>query len=134
MEAPGLLPLSPELRAAARKCWVNRPDVDLDFMSKLHADVSAQLALLGVAHTNLRWCKRAERSVDIAVEGAPPVAIEVDGPTYVLRDGRPSGPARLRNRLLAAHGWRVAVVDYRVWEALATQQQRNEHLRALLAS
>ena len=92
---------------------------------------------MGMAHANVRWCERAERSLDIAIEGAaPPVALEVDGPTRFLQDGRPNGSAQLRNRLLAAHGWRVVVLDYRyrVWhKSLTTTAQQEEYLRALLA-
>ena len=90
---------------------------------------------MGVAHDNERWCKRAERSIDIAIEVAgAPIALEVDGPTHFLQDGRQDGSTQLRNRMLAAHGWRVAVVDYRVWQyQLQTEAQRKEYLRHLLA-
>ena len=88
---------------------------------------------MGVAHVNERWCDKAERSIDIAVEGAAPVALEVDGPFHFLHDGQQDGPTLLRNRMLAAHGWRVVVVDYRVWQLqLTTTQQREEYLRRLL--
>ena len=105
-----------------------------DRSSKLHADVSACLTRMCVVHTNERWCERAERSIDIAVDGAAPVAVEVDGPTHFLQDGRQDGSTRLRNRMLAAHGWRVVVVDYRMWQQqLKTEAQREEYLRRLLA-
>ena len=89
---------------------------------------------MGVAHTNERWCERAERRIDIAIEGAgAPIALEVDGPSHFLQDGRQDGSTLLRNRMLAAHGWRVVVVDYRVWQQqLKTQAQREEYLRRLL--
>jgi acetyl esterase/lipase len=49
-----------------------------------------------------------------------------------LQDGRQDGSTRLRDRMLAAHGWRVVVVDYRVWlQQLKTQ--REDYLRHLLA-
>jgi hypothetical protein len=35
--------------------------------------------------------------------------------------------------MLAAHGWRVEVVDYRTWIKVKTQPQREEHLRRVLA-
>ena len=89
---------------------------------------------MGVAHTNERWCERAERRIDIAIEGAgAPVALEVDGPSHFLQDGQQDGSTRLRDRMLAAHGWRVVVVDYREWCELSTQAQRAEYLRRLLA-
>ena len=133
VERPGLLPAPvPELLAAARKCWI---DVMVDRSSKLHDQVSACLTRMGVMHANEQWCERAERSIDIAIEGAVvPIALEVDGPTHFLQDGRQDGSTQLRNRMLAAHGWRVVVVDYRVWQhQLQTEAQREEYLRDLLA-
>ena len=99
----------------------------------MHEKVSACLSRMGLAHANEHWCESAERSIDIAVEGASPVALEVDGPSHFLQDGRLGGRTLLRNRMLAAHGWRVVAVDYRVWEAFETQPQREEYLRSLLA-
>ena len=87
---------------------------------------------MGMAHTNERWCDRAERSIDIAIEGAVPVALEVDGPWHFLQDGRPDGSTALRDRMLAAHGWRVVVVDYRLWIEQKTPEQREAYLRGLL--
>jgi acetyl esterase/lipase len=134
VERPGLLPApSPELLAAARMSWIDEVDTDTDRTSQLQAAVSACLTHMGVAHANERWCDRAERSIDIAIEGgATPIALEVDGPSHFLQDGRPDGSTLLRNRTLAAHGWRVVVVDYRVWNTLQTQQQREEYLRRVL--
>jgi hypothetical protein len=134
VERPGLLPApSPALLAAARKGWADRLEADNVKTSRLHAGVSACLMRMGVAHANERWCERAERSIDIAVEGAgAPVAVEVDGPTHFLLDGRQDGSTTLRNRMLAAHGWRVVVLDYRAWGELRTEAQREEYLRRLL--
>jgi hypothetical protein len=134
VERPGLLPApSPELLAAARKSWIDAVDTDTDRTSQLQAAVSACLMRMGVAHANERWCERAERSIDIVIDGASPVALEVDGPSHFLQDGRQEGSTLLRNRTLAAHGWRVVVVDYRVWNAQQTQEQREAYLRGLLA-
>ena len=134
VERPGLLPSpSPELLAAARKSWVDGLAMDLEWGSKLHAGVSACLTRMGVAHANERWCDKAERSIDIAIEGAAPVAVEVDGPYHFLQDGRQNGSTLLRNRMLKAHGWRVAVVDYRAWNEQRTEARREEYLRRLLA-
>ena len=132
VERPGLLPSpNPELLAAARKSWI---DGTVDTASKLHADVSACLTRMGVAHVNERWCDKAERSIDIAIEGATPVAVEVDGPYHFLQDGRQDGSTLLRNRMLKAHGWRVVVVDYRDWRSQRTEAQREAYLRSLLSS
>ena len=133
MERPGLLCApNPVQLAAARKSWIDG-SVDASRSSKLHNQVSAHLTRMGVAHTNERWCERAERIIDIAIEGAgTPIALEVDGPHHFLQDGRQDGSTRLRNRMLAAHGWRVVVMDYRVWGGLNTQARREEYLCSLL--
>jgi hypothetical protein len=137
VERPGLLPApSPELLAAARETWIDqaRDGEDNTRAGKLQAAVSDCLTRMGVAHANERWCERAERSVDIVIEGATPIALEVDGPSHFLQDGRPDGSTLLRNRILAAHGWRMVVVDYRVWQhELKTGEQREQYLRSLLA-
>jgi acetyl esterase/lipase len=134
VERPGLLPApSPELLTAARKSWIDGLNTDAGRNSKLHTAVSDCLTCMAVAHANERWCERAERSIDILIEGAVPVALEVDGPSHFLQDGRQDGRTLLRNRMLAAHGWRVVVVDYRVWNAQQTQEQREAYLRGLLA-
>jgi very-short-patch-repair endonuclease len=59
--------------------------------------------------------------------------VEVDGPSHFLQNGRQDGSTLLRNRMLAAHGWRVLVVDYRKWIGLQTEVQRKEYLRHVLA-
>ena len=132
VERPGLLSApDSELLAAARKSWI---DGMVGTSSRLHADVSACLTRMGVAHANERWCERAERRIDIVIEAAgTPIALEVDGPYHFLQDGRQDGRTRLRNRMLAAHGWRVVVVEYRTWGELKTQTQREDYLRRLLA-
>jgi hypothetical protein len=133
VERPGLLPEpSPELLAAARKSWVDGLDTDTDLSSKLHGDVSECLMRMGVAHANEHWCERTERTIDIAIEGATPIALEVDGPFHFLLNGRQDGSTLLRNRMLAANGWRVVPVDDRAWDVLQTQEQREEFLRRLL--
>jgi hypothetical protein len=138
VERPGLLLApTPELLAAARKSWIDQVRDGGDYLQtgRFHDDVSAYLTRMGVAHANERWCDRAERRIDIVIEGTtPPVALEVDGPSHFLQDGRPDGSTLLRNRMLAAHGWRVVVVDFRAWIAQKTLEQREEYLRRLLAS
>ena len=135
VERPGLLfAPSPELLAAARKSWIDGVDTDIGRNSKLQAAVSACLTRMGVAHANEQWCERAERRIDIVIEGtSTPVALEVDGPSHFLQDGRPDGSTLLRNRMLAAHGWRVVVANYRAWNTQQTQEQREAYLRDLLA-
>ena len=133
VERPGLLPApSPELLAAARTSRVASINEPVR-RTRFHIDISACLTLMGVRHANEPWCARADRIVDIAIDGSPPTAVEVDGPTHFLQDGGPTGASLFRNRMLEAHGWRVVVVDHRTWDGPKTQQQREEYLRRVLA-
>ena len=137
VERPGLLSApDPELLTRALKSCIEQARLPRDEdSSMLCDDVSECLTRSGVAHANEHWCRRAQRTIDFAIEGArPPVALQVDGPDHYLQDGRPTGSTRLRNRMLAAHGWRVAVVDFRLWRhELQTEEQREDYLRRLLA-
>jgi hypothetical protein len=67
VERPGLLAApSPELLAAARKCWIDGLATDVRRVgSKLHNQVSVCLTRMDVAHANERWCEHSERSIDI---------------------------------------------------------------------
>jgi hypothetical protein len=134
VERPGLLPApSPELLAAARASRIASIN-ELVRRTRLHDDVSACLTQMGVAHTNELWCARSDRRVDIAIDGTPPTAVEVDGPTHYLQQGGgPTGASLFRNRMLEANGWRVVVVDHHTWDGPKTQQQREELLRRVLA-
>ena len=137
VERPGLLPTpDPELLSRALDSCIEQARLPRDEDSiRLFDDVSACLTRMGVSYASEHWCERAERSIDIAIEGArAPVAVQVDGSHHYLQDGRPTGSTRLRNRMLAAHGWRVAVVDYRLWRyELQTEAQREDYLRRLIA-
>jgi len=95
------------------------------------ADVAACLSGMGVAHSQLHWCDRAERVMQLAVGGT--VSLEVNTRAVMLSDGQLRGPRRLRSRVLQAHGWRVADLDVVAWLQLETPAQREEHLRTLLA-
>ena len=134
-ERPGLLSApSAELLAAARESWIDGLVTDSIKTSLLHASVSDCLKTMGIEHDNEHWCDRVERSIDIAIEtGASRIALEVDGPHHFLQDGSRTGSTLLRDRALAAHGWRVVVVHYREWRLLEAQPQREEYLRRLLA-
>jgi hypothetical protein len=133
VERPGLLPApDAELLSAAKKIWIDLVrERQTDTSSTLHVGVSACLTRMGVAHDNERWCDLAERSIDIAIDK---VALMVDGPLRYVQPGRQDGRTLLRNRMLAAHGWRVVIVAYRDWNEQLTDAQQEAYLRRLLAS
>jgi hypothetical protein len=130
-EQPGLLAApSPEVLEYARRKWRNAHETRT---SALHEEVSACLTAMKTAHAKERWCERSERAIDIAIEtGTHGIALEVDGPSHYLLNGEPNGPTLLRNRSLAAHGWRVVTVKYSHWDGL-TVHQRAAYLTELLA-
>jgi hypothetical protein len=134
VERPGLLAApSAALLETAQQAWRASPQGNA--LSALHTSVSACLTTMKVAHSNERWCERSEHNINIALRhGAQRIALQVDGPSRFLRNGQPDGPTRLRNRYLVAHGWRVAVVGCREWDALRThsQREREEYLVQLL--
>jgi hypothetical protein len=134
LDAPGTLsPPPPELFALAKAAWLEQAQAG-GAMGLFHSEVSAFLAAEGIAHDNERWCDRAERRIDIAIDAGPVrLAIEVDGPTHFLHTGRVNGPTRLRNRLLEAHGWCVRSVDVFAWKRLS-RTQREAYLQQLLLS
>jgi hypothetical protein len=133
-EQPGLLAApSAEVLEFARHEWHKQARASAG-SSALHETVSACLTAQGIAHVNERWCERSERAIDIAIETSTRrIALEVDGPHHFLLNGQANGPTRLRNRCLAAHGWRVVLVKYSVWNALLTAEQRAGYLAELLA-
>ncbi len=133
-ERPGLLVTpSAALLEAARQAWRQSAKAQIATSSDLHESVSACVTIMSIAHTNEHWCERCEHSIDIALlDRTPPIALEVDGPTHFLQNGQPDGPTRMRDRLLKAHGWRVAVVDGRAWRALPTQTEREAYLTRLI--
>ena len=134
-ERPGLLPPpSAEALEYARDAWVK--DVkSRSRKSELHRSVSACLTAAGIDHENEHWCEDSGHSIDITIEsGSHRIALEVDGPFHYLQNGQPDGPTQLRDRTLRAHGWRVAVVDYRRWDALLSQHERITYLEGLLAA
>jgi hypothetical protein len=136
-ERPGLLPApSPEVLEYVRREWREQQQASLRTgSSALHEAVSACLTAQDVEHVKERWCERSELTIDIAIERATHrIALEVDGPYHFLLNGQPDGSTRLRNRCLAAHGWLVVVVDYRVWDTLRTAKERDAYLLKLLNS
>ncbi len=133
-ERPGLLSVpSPVVLNAARAVWRDEA-FSKTRASALQDSVSECLSLMGIAHTPEHRCERSERSIDVAiVGGAQRIALEVDGPSHFLQSGQSNGRTQMRNRCLAAYGWRVVVVPFREWNALRTQTERQAYLSRLLA-
>jgi hypothetical protein len=133
VERPGLLTTpSLALLDAARASF--RELAMTASVSALQQSVSKCLTAMGIAHTDEHWCERSERTIDIAiVADGQRIAVEADGPTHFLLNGQPDGATRLRDRCLAAHGWRVVVVPFSKWIKLSTQPKRKAFLTQLLA-
>jgi hypothetical protein len=133
-EQPFMFDLPPALLQTARQAWHDQSK-GIITISGLHESVSATLMAMGTRHTNEHWCERSEHSIDIVIitEPASRIALEVDGPFHFLLDGDLNGTTRMRNRFLRAHGWRLEVVDFRKWQALETQPEREQYLALLLA-
>jgi len=134
-ERPGLLPPpGAEVLEFARDAWVK--DVKAHSQkSELHRSVSECLTAAGIEHENERWCEDSGHSIDIVIEsGAHRIALEVDGFFHFLHSGQQTGPTRLRDRLLRAHGWRVAALDGCHWRDHLSEPEKRAHLMGLLAA
>ena len=77
--------------------------------------------------------------IDIALQlnGGQKLAIEVDGPTHFLSDGKTlNGSTGLRNRLLEKRGWKVISISVTEWQQLRGKQGQvvggNEQQREML--
>ncbi|KAJ1638648.1 hypothetical protein T492DRAFT_575835, partial [Pavlovales sp. CCMP2436] len=87
--------------------------------SKLHLDVSAELARMGIAHKNeLSVAQLGYRAVRTATADRAGIAIEVDGPTHYLDERRLRPASEMIQRHLALAGWAVLAVPYWEWDAL----------------
>ena len=63
----------------------------------------------------------------------PAVAIEVDGPHHFSSNGgAPLGRTLLRDRLLAARGWRVVGVRASDWRRLRTPSEQRDYMQEAL--
>jgi len=83
----------------------------------------AAAASQGAAHS--RWCS----DIAVATAAGSQVAIEVDGPSHVLRpENTLDSPTRSRNRTLTTQGWRVVSVPYFEWDGLKPGQQQQDYL------
>ncbi|KAJ1623624.1 hypothetical protein T492DRAFT_883306, partial [Pavlovales sp. CCMP2436] len=91
--------------------------------SKLHQDVSAELARMGIAHENElsvaasesrddAMTTRAREAVRAATIDHAGITIEVDGPTHYLNEWWLRPASVMIRRHLALAGWVVLVVPY----------------------
>jgi len=131
-------------KAAALAAW--RTQVRAVRVSGLQREVARTLGdALGVPAALEARVGGGLASVDLAIAadamarlpGAPRLrtALEVDGPRHFVRCGnalRPSGATLLRNRLLAALGWRVVALPFYAWPGEAQGAGRARVLTALL--
>ena len=130
-ESPDLktnLPPVDKPAARVRAAWLHRALVawvdSVKAMQQLHAsspvlrEASKVLSAMGVAHSVCKLVEGGLVAIDIVIEvpKSGKLAIYVDGPAHYLRNSRqPNGTTLLRNRLLAAYGWRVLSVPHLDW-------------------
>ena len=83
--------------------------------------------------------KNTGYTIDILLvnkNGAPHLAVEVDGPTHFIRlsNGlfRPNGATCLKRRLLASSGLKTLSVPFFDWKSLRNKTQQETYLRKLL--
>jgi len=124
-----------ELRQRAQDAWLKQQRVrSAQAATSFELQVSESLTRLGVAHQRSFLCTDCEHTIDVAITaGGKRLAIEVDGPTHFLQQPQhaPNGSTLLRNRLLAAHGWKVVSVPYYEWE-FQLDKTHDEFLRQKL--
>ena len=139
-EAPGLLSSPPaELLSMARTTWLNETGAQASAVrnsSRTFLEVATCLrSSLGLEPSELVLCRASDRIIDLALErGALRLALQVDGPSRFLRNTwQPSGATRLRDRALAAAGWRVLSLPFYTLDELRTSEPRAEYLLRRLA-
>jgi hypothetical protein len=77
-------------------------------------------------------------SIDVLVRrrsaaGSTEWAVEVEGPTHFLGDGRtPSGSTLLKRKQLGQLGYRVAPVPFWEWQALIGEEAKRKYLQEKL--
>jgi hypothetical protein len=139
-EAPGLLvPPATSVMEAARATWATETAAQAASSatraSRTYTEVAVCLRdTLALAPTEQVVCGASGRIVDLALErGGVRLALQVDGPGRFLRNTwQPSGATRLRDRALAAAGWRVLSLPFYTLDELRTPEPRAEYLRRRL--
>ena len=72
----------------------------------------------------MRTAQGYSLDIVVSVHGRE-VAVEVDGPSHFLADGRtPSGATALKRRQLRVAGWTLVSVPYWEWDALHGNSDR----------
>jgi len=77
-------------------------------------------------------------SIDVLVRrrsaaGSTEWAVEVEGPTHFLGDGRtPSGSTLLKRKQLGQLGYRVVPVPFWEWQALIGEEAKRQYLQGKL--
>mmetsp|Transcript_4546 Transcript_4546/g.11699 ORF Transcript_4546/g.11699 Transcript_4546/m.11699 type:complete len:149 (+) Transcript_4546:2-448(+) len=104
--------------------------------SRLQHDVSVALIQCGWTH-EVEHVTEEGLSLDLA-RPTSKHAVEVDGPRHFLREVGSgclveNGSTRLKSRLLAALGWKVAHVRFDEWDTLETGAAKRLYLEAKLA-
>ena len=104
--------------------------------SQLQRDVAAAL-LSAASEVEIEEEFRDARSgysIDVlarrrSAAGITEWAVEVDGPTHFLRDGRtPSGSTLLKRKQLGQLGYTVVPVPFWEWDALTGEKERRRYL------
>jgi hypothetical protein len=114
------------LRSALRSVSMQQFDVVGQHESLLQRDVAATAMRLGRRYHTEAVDAKSGYTIDVLVDGR--IAVEVDGPTHFLFDGRtPTGATLLKRRHLLLLGYHVVALPYFVW-GQATQDDAKEAL------
>ena len=123
--------LSPELRERCRdamRAAETHP-------SQLQRSVAAAVSAVRAGFEQEAIEEQTGYSLDLAL-CASCIAIEVDGPFHFMRDplGKlwPSGPTRLKQRLLRAAGWHLINVPFYEWNALNGREEQRAYVERWL--
>jgi len=106
-------------------------------VSRLQRNVGAILAEVCPGFEEEFKDEHTSYSIDLALHSSL-IAIEVDGPSHFISssteksDKTLNGSTLLKQRLLAAAGWKVISIPYFEWNALSDQLEKKEYLEGLL--
>ena len=92
--------------------------------SATQGDVARALQRMGWDHVYEHFEEETGISLDMARPAARE-AVEFDGPVHYFANDRErlTGRSRLKRRLLALSGWKVAFVSYHEWEGVNNQYE-----------